>query len=415
MNHFERGESIHGYLDASNIALTNFWVISGHGNGLVIPAENNSSPVKNAVTKKTTQFNPNPINRALNQIALGVFVMSIVCAVIYMIVWSCYLRNLYDFTLSQIFSNVLHIMLTGIPYGLPVSLTIGFLIQLRQLSKLHILVKNMYSLATMSSIDVVLTDKTGTLTHNSYDVSDVFFGNGELDVEMNLQSANISEGLKKLLDLCDFCSFETEIDRIDQTLCRFAQRNRPFESVNLRDFYDIIDEIAFTSTNMYQARLIQVKEEKEDVLYKESNALGIKSPSVLIIRGMPEFILPKCRYMLRADSGEKMKMNETNMKTIESKIAEWSAMGHRIVCFAKKVITEEAMEKRSEENYDFPKWFNGECNRLVFAGMIGFMDHPKPWYALFLYNSLSKLGLYYVLIDLRVQKGKHKYFLINFH
>jgi magnesium-transporting ATPase (P-type) len=377
VNHFERGESIHGYLDASNIALTNFWVISGHGNGLVIPTENHSIQFINEITKRMTRFNSNPIGRALNQIALGVFVMTMMCEIIYLIVWVCYLRTIHTYTFTQVLSNLLHMFLTGIPFGLPMSLNFGLLFLVRYLGKLHILVKNMFSLATMSSIDVVLTDKTGTLTHNVYEVSDLFFGNGELDVEMNLQSANISEGLKKLLDLCDFCSFETEIDRIDQTLCRFAQRNRPFDS--LRDYYDIIDEIAFTSTNMYQARLIQVKEEKENVLYKESNALGIKSPSVLMIRGMPEFILPKCRYMLRADSGEKMKMNEMNMKTIESKIEEWSAMGHRIVCFAKKAISEEAMEKRSEENYDFPKWFNGECNRLVFAGMIGFMDHPKPW------------------------------------
>ena len=326
-----------------------------------------------------TKFSSNPIGRALNQIALGVFVMTMMCEIIYLVVWVCYLRTIHTYTFTQVLSNLLHMFLTGIPFGLPMSLNFGLLFLVRYLGKLHILVKNMFSLATMSSIDVVLTDKTGTLTHNVYEVSDLFFGNGELDVEMNLQSANISEGLKKLLDLCDFCSFETEIDRIDQTLCRFAQRNRPFDSLNLRDYYDIIDEIAFTSTNMYQARLIQVKEEKEDLLYKESNALGIKSPSVLIIRGMPEFILPKCRYMLRADSGEKMKMNETNMKTIESKIEEWSAMGHRIICFAKKVINDEEMEKRTEENYDFPKWFNGECNRLVFAGMIGFMDHPKPW------------------------------------
>jgi Ca2+-transporting ATPase len=64
------------------------------------------------------------------------------------------------------------IMVSAVPEGLPVALTIVLLLSARRMAKVNALVKKISSIETMGAVTVIATDKTGTITQNKLSVAD---------------------------------------------------------------------------------------------------------------------------------------------------------------------------------------------------------------------------------------------------
>lgn len=66
----------------------------------------------------------------------------------------------------------LAIVVSAIPEGLPIALTIVLLLSARRMARVKALVKKMSSIETMGAITLIATDKTGTITQNKLSVTD---------------------------------------------------------------------------------------------------------------------------------------------------------------------------------------------------------------------------------------------------
>ena len=64
------------------------------------------------------------------------------------------------------------IIVSAIPEGLPIALTVVLLLSARRMARLNALVKKVSSIETMGAITLIATDKTGTITENRLDVAD---------------------------------------------------------------------------------------------------------------------------------------------------------------------------------------------------------------------------------------------------
>ncbi len=81
-------------------------------------------------------------------------------------------------------SGVIHILIfavalavAAVPEGLPAVLTASLSIGARRLAKRGAVVRRMAAVETLGAVSCILTDKTGTLTHNQMTVTQVFAGN----------------------------------------------------------------------------------------------------------------------------------------------------------------------------------------------------------------------------------------------
>lgn len=92
---------------------------------------------------------------------------------------------------------MLAVAISGVPFGLPISVTLALFLVSRELKKGKILVKNVFAIDSANSIDVLITDKTGTLTWNKLKVHNVFIGSQEIDIDScEIDAVKIKENHK---------------------------------------------------------------------------------------------------------------------------------------------------------------------------------------------------------------------------
>ena len=86
----------------------------------------------------------------------------------------------YDFTLSwhtllqevRFLMGALVVIIVAVPEGLPLSVTLALAFSMKTMAQENNLVKKMHACETIGSVNVIFTDKTGTLTQNRMTVVD---------------------------------------------------------------------------------------------------------------------------------------------------------------------------------------------------------------------------------------------------
>jgi magnesium-transporting ATPase (P-type) len=229
------------------MAFRNFLVVNGFGRGIVVSANN-----QNYIANDKNDGHDS-ISRDLSHIAINIALMSTFFAILYLIVWVSSLRlsSYYTWSWRDVVYATLNVAFVGMPIGLPVSFMVGLYLVSRGLHKSRVFVKSIFSILLTNNIDVVLTDKTGTLTRNSLEVASVLYSTNEVDVDDVYLSGQVA--LEQLLDLCDFCTQESSValNLMEQALFEFAQKNRPPGLKKLSEEFQVIDQIEFNNNMKY--------------------------------------------------------------------------------------------------------------------------------------------------------------------
>ena len=84
----------------------------------------------------------------------------------------------YFSEISSVFITSIVLMVAAVPEGLPTIVAISLSINIARMAKQNALVKKMVACETVGCINVICSDKTGTLTENRMTVTDVWSGGG---------------------------------------------------------------------------------------------------------------------------------------------------------------------------------------------------------------------------------------------
>ena len=79
-------------------------------------------------------------------------------------------------TVSEAFITSIVLIVAAVPEGLPTIVAVSLAITIIKMSKQNTLVKKMIACETIGCIDVICSDKTGTLTENRMTVTDIYSG-----------------------------------------------------------------------------------------------------------------------------------------------------------------------------------------------------------------------------------------------
>ncbi|TDB62345.1 cation-translocating P-type ATPase [Arundinibacter roseus] len=247
------------------------------------------------------------------------------------------------------------------PEGLPIVSTVALAYGMLLMAKRNAIVKRLSSVETLGSTNVILTDKTGTLTENKIYVDTFSFTDTQVKVRIedkkfkfeNELSAENEEQYQKILLIGTLCN--------DATLYQEGEEGQSSG-----------DPIELALLQLIAAAGKNEKEIKET--YKRKAEIPFSSDTKMMgtlhhgpdgtfvaAKGSVEQLLEQCTYILQKSEIESLADNER--QKILKISDELAADGLRVLAFAYR-------ENVDDDAGDF-------LNSLVFAGMIGFLDPPR--------------------------------------
>jgi Mg2+-importing ATPase len=223
---------------------------------------------------------------------------------------------------SLIFALAIAVGLT--PELLPVIVTVSLSHGAGKLAKKHVIAKRLISLENLGNMDVLCTDKTGTLTEGTIQVVNFVNAEGKSD-----------EGVLHMALLCNGAVLNSKVkgNAIDVALWQYAIAKHIHPDKEVKK----IDEEEFDFNRKAMFTVVSRQDEK-----------GLS----LFAKGAPETILEYCSTM-------------HNKKTVHEELMKLRNDGYRVIALAKKSI-----EKK--DNYLWE-----DVTHLQFVGYISFLDIPK--------------------------------------
>ena len=215
---------------------------------------------------------------------------------------------LYALTLS------VTIIVVAVPEGLPMMITLVLSSNMKKMLKSNVMVRKMTGIETAGSLNILFTDKTGTLTKGKMEML-YFMGNDfkKYRKESELKKYNKYYSIiKKSIIYNNASSYTSDKKDViggnitDRAILRFIEYD------NVSDI-KVIDTIPFDSKNKYS--LSQIDDRGK----------------ITLIKGAPEKILSSCTYYYD-NNGEAKRLLST--KNIELKLKEETSKGARIIAFA---------------------------------------------------------------------------------
>ena len=237
------------------------------------------------------------------------------------------------------------IIVCAVPEGLPLMISLVLMQNTSKMLDHNVLVRKAEGIETAGSLNILFSDKTGTITKGQLEVVDFFTADGKSIAIKDLSKHSKVKGLVDLAIGKNTQSMFDDTHRViggnatDQALMKFIGEET-FNTLQKRTDYVITESQNFNSTNKFsQARI---------------DAVG-----KTFYKGAPERLLAKAKKYLDADGNIK----NIDMDALNRKIDELAEKAMRVLSFGYS-------EKDLVENS-----INDD---LVIIGLVGIRDDVRP-------------------------------------
>lgn len=330
--------------ELSNMGFMGTTVASGHGEGIVIATGLNTFFGKTATQARAKNPETN-FQKSINRFSHFLLKITFVMTLFILIINAALGKTFFD---SLLFAIALAVGIT--PEVLPILMTITLSMGALKMARAKVITKTLAAVEDFGDIDILCSDKTGTLTQGElllYDFEDLN-GKKEDDIMVCGMLCNSSDvGARRTY-------FGNDIDKA-------IWQSKKTESIRTKIAeYEILDKNEF-----------DFERRRMSVIAKN------KTGNVLIAKGAPEAILSICKNA--RNNGGTTTLSSHLIASIKSRIEDYEKQGYRVISIAKKVTHLNDSSKNDE--YD-----------MTFLGFFTFLDPPKQTAKESL-NTLQKLGI----------------------
>lgn len=330
--------------DRFNSAFMSTLVTSGRGVGIVVETGMNTEVGKIAGIIEEEKEVKTPLEKRLHELGktLGKIAVGI-CVVMFVLAWYQG-RNLTDMFLTSV-----SLAVASIPEGLTAIVAVVLSIGVTKMAKLNAIIKKLPAVETLGSVNIVCSDKTGTLTQNKMTVIR-YFNPAEKEVVTDSANTKPTEEaifLAKAMILCSDATYENGAGTGDPT------------EIALLIFGDQlgIDRKELAKTNTRAAENGFDSDRKlMSTLVKENEKLQV------FVKGAIDNLVSRCTHLRMG--GEIVALGEEQIRTYKEATEKMSSDALRTLAVAYKTVDSIIAPGEMEKD-------------LVLIGMVGMIDPPR--------------------------------------
>jgi P-type Ca2+ transporter type 2C len=374
--------------DRKNTAFMGTMISYGRGRGVVISTGMRTQIGLIARMLQSVENEPTPLQRRLDHLGkiLGWGALA-VCGLVFIVGWMRGNNPLDMFILA------VSLAIAAVPEGLPAVVTISLALGMREMIRQHALIRRLSSVETLGSATVICSDKTGTLTQNEMSVTRLWADGKFIAVtgsSRSLAGEFLIDG--KPVSIKSYPAVQTalwvgalnndselEITGTVEEGQTYSMAGDPTEGAlvvaaakagalprPLNRAYPRIDEIPFDSARKRMVTLHIIDDpQPEDIspFYDDGN----RSKHVVAVKGAPDVVLELCSSYQRMND-ESAPLDDAQRMRILAANDALTQDALRVLGVAYRVASG-VPNIKSDGNIE---------QDLVFVGLIGMIDPPRP-------------------------------------
>ncbi len=353
--------------ERTNLGYMNTIITRGNGEGIVVGTGMGTEIGKIAESLQAEKIELSPFQIEVNRFGklLGIIII-VICFAVFGI--DLIILLITEFNLAELitaFEISISLAVSAVPEGLIVVITVVMSIGMRKMADRNALVRKLTAVETLGRVNVICSDKTGTLTKNEMTVVKVFLGGTEYNVEgvgyalegkiIGKKGNQVPLGkesyIKRFLEVCMFCNNSNVSLKNDGT-----------------NDTDVVGDPTEISLKVLAMKMeLDTEAEK---LYEIPFSSDRKMMSVVskidnqmfaLIKGAPDVLLDKAEKAVM--DGQEKSINEVKNIILE-KNEEFARNALRVLGIAYKPLKEGYTEEEIETDY-------------IYLGLAGIIDPAR--------------------------------------
>ena len=286
--------------DRKNMAYMSAFVTAGRGEGIVTATGMETEIGGIAKLIHETPEEITPLQKRLGDLGTMLSVLAVgLCAVLFLV------AVLQKRDAGEMFLTAISLAVAAVPEGLPAVVTIVLAISVSRMAKVNTIVRRLPSVETLGAVNVVCSDKTGTLTKNQMTVRELD-GDPELLLTAFLLCNDAKWGKREVIG-----------DPTEAAFLLFADGGKEKYSEKLRREWTRTAALPFDS-----------ERKRMTTVCRKQNR------TVSFTKGAPDVILSRCDSY--KDGTGSHPLTDPKRRKYERQIAAYSALGGRVLGAAMK-------------------------------------------------------------------------------